>query len=92
MIHKFLLIFVSWIVMILYLRIKNKQLVADFKWPILLILAGTLANGFEVLITGQVFDYFDLTKIGIPWPVFNLSDTAIVIGLVWLIYKIIKIK
>lgn len=92
MTFKYTLIIVFWIVIIFFIVRKSKRLAVSVKWPFFLILAGTLANGLEVVIKGNIFDYLDLTKIGIPWPIFNIADTAIVIGLFWLIYKIFKFK
>lgn len=86
MIAKYLLIGLGWLVILIYLALNNKKHVIRIKWPMFLILAGTLANGLEVITRGQVLDYIDLTKIGIPWPIFNIADVAIVIGLFWLIY------
>ena len=86
MIAKYLLIALGWLVILIYLVSNNKKVVTSIRWPLFLILAGTLANGLEVVTRGQVFDYIDLTKIGIPWPIFNVADVAIVVGLFWLIY------
>lgn len=92
MIVKFLLISITWIVVVFNLMTKNQKLARQIMWPIVLIFAGSLANGIEIVARGSIFDYIDLTKIGISWPIFNLADTAIVIGLTWLIYRIIKLK
>lgn len=71
---------------------KNPRLAKKIIWPIFLIFAGSLANSIEIIVRGSIFDYIDLTKIGISWPIFNLADMAIVTGLIWLIYRIIKLK
>ena len=86
MIAKYLLIALGWLMILVYLALNNKKIVTRIKWSLFLILAGTLANGLEVITRGQVFDYIDLTKIGVAWPIFNIADVAIVIGLFWLIY------
>ena len=43
-----------------------------------LILGGALSNGIDRLLTGYVVDFVDLHW----WPVFNLADSAIVIGVI----------
>ncbi len=46
------------------------------QWGVGLMLGGALGNVVERLRFGYVLDYFDLHA----WPVFNLADTAIVVG------------
>jgi signal peptidase II len=46
-----------------------------------LILGGTLGNGFDRVVYGTVTDFVNLHF----WPVFNLADAAISIGVVLLI-------
>jgi signal peptidase II len=46
-----------------------------------LILGGTLGNGFDRIIYGTVTDFVNFHF----WPVFNLADSAISIGVVLLI-------
>lgn len=92
MIIKYFLIALCWIIIISLIIKKDRKLITILKWPIFLILAGTLANGLEVMLKGHIFDYLDLTKIGISWPIFNIADITIVFGLFWLIYKIFKVK
>jgi len=46
------------------------------QWGFGLMLGGALSNIVERLRTGYVFDYVDVHV----WPVFNLADTAIVVG------------
>jgi signal peptidase II len=46
-----------------------------------LVLGGTLGNGYDRLVHGQVTDFIALHW----WPVFNVADSAISIGMVLLI-------
>jgi signal peptidase II len=46
-----------------------------------LVLGGTLSNGWDRLTRGSVLDYFD-SRV---WPVFNLADAAITVGIVVLL-------
>jgi signal peptidase II len=51
-----------------------------------IILSGLLSNLLDRIFYSGVIDFIDI-KI---WPVFNLADSYIVIGVVLLIYKILK--
>ncbi len=46
------------------------------QWSVGLMVGGALGNIFERLRFGYVLDYLDVHV----WPVFNLADTAIVVG------------
>ncbi len=48
-----------------------------------LILGGAVGNLIDRLRFGYVEDFIDLRV----WPVFNVADSAITIGVVWLIWK-----
>lgn len=63
-----------------YKKEKNFQLGLDF------ILAGAFGNLVNRLVYGYVVDFIDF-KI---WPVFNLADTFIVIGVLYCIYFSLK--
>lgn len=52
-------------------------------WALALILGGTLGNLIDRLWFGHVIDFIDVRV----WPVFNVADSAITIGVTWLIWK-----
>lgn len=52
------------------------------KLAMILILAGILGNFIDRVLLGHVIDFIDF-KI---WPVFNLADSCITIGILWLLY------
>ena len=51
----------------------------------LMILSGAVANLIDRAQTGYVVDFFDFRI----WPVFNIADIAIVIGMFFMIYAIL---
>jgi signal peptidase II len=55
-----------------------------------LILAGTVGNGIDRIIKGYVIDFINLNII--DFPVFNIADISINIGLILIIYGLIKNK
>ncbi len=60
-----------------YLRktYKESKLVS---WALALILGGAVGNFYDRVLTGEVVDFFDFTLI--HFPIFNIADSAIVIG------------
>ena len=54
------------------------------------ILAGTVGNGIDRIIKGYVIDFINLNFI--DFPVFNIADISINVGLVLIIYGLIKNK
>ncbi len=62
-----------------YRKIPDKMYVQT---AIALIIGGTLGNLFDRLSFGYVIDYLDFRI----WPVFNLADGALVVGVCFLVY------
>ena len=54
------------------------------------ILGGTIGNGFDRITKGYVIDFINLNFI--DFPVFNVADISINIGLIFIIYGFIKYK
>ena len=52
------------------------------------ILGGTLGNGIDRVTKGYVIDFININFV--DFPVFNISDIAINIGLIFIIYGFIK--
>jgi signal peptidase II len=48
-------------------------------FPLALILGGALGNLLDRVFRGHVVDYLDVHF----WPVFNLADTALTLGVLW---------
>jgi len=50
--------------------------------PIALILGGAIGNLIDRILIGHVIDFIDFRI----WPAFNVADSAITIGAVWLMF------
>lgn len=61
---------------------KNKL----YYLPMAFILAGALGNILDYFIYGHVVDMFHFVLWGYDFPVFNVADSAIFVGIVWLIW------
>ena len=55
-----------------------------------LIMAGTIGNFIDRLRQGYVVDMFETTFIN--FPIFNLADMCLTLGVIWLIICILKEK
>ncbi len=54
------------------------------------VLGGTVGNGIDRITKGYVIDFINLNFIN--FPVFNIADISINIGLIFIIYSLIKYK
>ncbi len=60
--------------------VRHPEARGAVKWGLGLLLGGAVGNLWDRWVSGRVVDY---VAIG-PWPVFNLADSAIVVGVVLL--------
>ena len=61
---------------------------AALLWPLTLILAGTIGNFIDRVQNGYVVDMFELLFVN--FPVFNVADCCLTIGVVWLLIIFIR--
>jgi len=52
-----------------------------------LILGGALGNLIDRVIYGYVIDFLDVYYQAYHWPVFNIADSAITVGVVFMLYE-----
>ncbi len=57
--------------------------------PLSLILGGACGNLLDRIRTGEVIDFFDFYLGPYHWPAFNVADSAITVGTLWLALKIL---
>ncbi len=66
--------------------IKHPRINKGLMWALSMIAGGAIGNLIDRALYGYVIDFFDFQI----WPVFNVADSAIVIGQVLLIFFILK--
>jgi signal peptidase II len=55
-----------------------------------LILGGALGNLYDRIVSGVVTDFIDVHYKAIYWPVFNLADSAVTVGVILLMLGLIR--
>lgn len=88
----YLFLIVAFLVLCILLWYINKQKKISLMETISfgLLMGGTIGNFIDRLFYGQVIDYLDFRVFGYDYPVFNLADSAIVIGALILLYLIYR--
>ena len=81
-----LLIIVTLVVLYyIYIHIKDKKLRLIEGLGYGLIIGGAIGNLFDRIIYGYVIDFIDIYIFGYDFPVFNMADCGIVIGILLII-------
>jgi len=65
-----------------FLLFYNKN--PSWRWPLSLIVAGAIGNIIDFFAYGHVVDLFQFVFWGYQYPIFNVADSAIFIGVAWL--------
>lgn len=55
--------------------------------PLFLVLGGATGNLWDRVQHGYVVDFLDFHLAGWSWPAFNVADSAITIGALWLLWE-----
>ncbi len=83
----FILMSLITIIFIIYTLLSRKLKGKIFVYSISMILAGALGNLVDRLRLGAVIDFIDF-KV---WPVFNIADSSITIGVIILAWQLLRI-
>ncbi|HRW58667.1 MAG TPA: signal peptidase II [Chlamydiales bacterium] len=82
---KLLIVLRLTILVILGLFIWKGQLKKRFIYPLLIIIFGAVGNLIDIVLYSHVVDMFHFRFWGYSYPVFNIADSMIFIGMVWLV-------
>ncbi len=75
---------------ILYLLVTTKEEGKKARFPLILMLAGSLGNFYDRVVFGYVRDFLDFWIFGYDYPVFNFADICLCIGVALLVIEIIR--
>ena len=74
---------ITGIMFYLYLQLRNKKSLTAFS--LALVISGAIGNFIDRFFQGTVTDMFDFQI----WPIFNIADICICVGLALLCYLLI---
>ncbi|KTD51730.1 lipoprotein signal peptidase [Legionella quinlivanii] len=69
-------------------RLPNKAILQSL--AVSLILGGAIGNLYDRALLGHVIDFIDVYYQNYHWPVFNLADSAICLGALFLLLDLCK--
>ena len=77
--------------MLSYYLFKQKETLNSFdKLTFALIYGGSIGNFIDRLTRHEVVDFLDFRIFGYDFPIFNLADCFICVGVVFLLFKIYR--
>jgi len=89
----FFIIFPILITFYLISLLKNKEFEDNISQiALLLIIGGAIGNILDRIFRGYVVDFIDFHINGAHWYIFNIADSSVTIGLLFLLYSSIIIK
>ncbi len=78
------------IIILLIKKADDKAVIPNISFS--LVLGGALGNMIDRIRIGEVIDFLDIHWNSYHWPAFNIADSAITIGMILLIFDIIRRK
>ena len=74
----------------LFFYIKEAQFNLFMQVAISLLFAGALGNFIDRVLHGEVVDFIDTNIFGYDFPIFNIADSSLTIGVIFVIIALIK--
>jgi signal peptidase II len=76
----FYIITVIVVIGIIYFLVKHTKDEPFLGWPLSLILGGAIGNFIDRVFRGEVVDFIDVYIFSYNYPIFNIADSALVVG------------
>ena len=87
----FIIVTIIFIAILTYYLFKQKNTLSTFdKGTFALIYGGAIGNFIDRLTRHEVVDFLDFKIFGYDFPIFNLADCFICVGVLFLLLKIYK--
>ena len=78
------------LVVLIIFYIKETKYNVFMQVAISLLFAGALGNFIDRLFNGEVVDFIDTNIFGYDFPIFNVADSSLTIGVIFVIIALIK--
>lgn len=78
------------LVVLIIFYIKETKYNVFMQVAISLLFAGALGNFIDRLFNGEVVDFIDTNIFGYDFPIFNIADSSLTIGVIFVIIALVK--
>ncbi|PTE49413.1 signal peptidase II, partial [Staphylococcus epidermidis] len=78
------------LIVLVIFYIKEAQFNLFMQVAISLLFAGALGNFIDRVLHGKVVDFIDTNIFGYDFPIFNIADSSLTIGVIFVIIALIK--
>ena len=78
------------LIVLVIFYIKEAQFNLFMQVAISLLFAGALGNFIDRVLHGEVVDFIDTNIFGYDFPIFNIADSSLTIGVIFVIITLIK--
>ena len=75
---------------LVYLFIQSKPQDLFIRFGLIMVASGAIGNCLDRLMYGYVRDFLDFILLGYDFPIFNIADVCIVIGILFILLDTFK--
>ncbi|MBI5974541.1 signal peptidase II [Staphylococcus canis] len=78
------------LIALIYFYIKEAQYQFMMQLSLSLLFAGAIGNFIDRLLRGEVIDFIDTFIFGYDFPIFNIADSSLTVGVILLIIVLLR--